>query len=184
MTQNVNFLLAERQWVPLIGRFIFDFVCLEDSIHSVIRYHIRNTVDQSDLFIDRFEEQIKIFESVMCKHILQTSADKESLKSIVSRMKQLKTTRNLIAHNALGLMFKEKRNGEMIVVGFVIENKKNKKVTISLDQLKERTRELRSCRNDMSKLMLIFHEHEFNLIKAQDEGIGALPVNKKNHQTF
>ncbi len=177
MTINVNFLLAEKQWIPLIGKFIVDFASVEDSLHQVVKHHVRNTFINSEWFAERFENQLKIFEDVMTNEVLVEESDIKTLHVFVSTIKQLKQTRNLIAHNSLGLSFQENETGEMKAIGFTIDGKRKKGYSINFDMLVNESQRLTNCRAALNKLMMKFHEIELKLVLADSEGIAALPSN-------
>jgi glutamate synthase domain-containing protein 3 len=180
MTINVNFLLAEKQWIPLIGKFIVDFVSIEDSLHQVVKHHVRNTFIKSDWFLDRFEDQLQIFEAVMRKQILVKELDITNLSIFVENIKQLKQIRNLIAHNSLGLSFEENETGEMKSIGFTIDGKRKKSYSINFDKLLGESKRLSCCKSMLNKLMMKFHKNELKLTLADKEGLAALPSDNKS----
>ena len=176
MTINVNFLLAEKQWIPLIGKFIVDFASVEDSLHQVVKHHVRNTFINSEWFAERFEDQLKIFEDVMTSEILVDELDIKKLHLFVATIKQLKQTRNLIAHNSLGLSFEENETGEMKAIGFTIDGKRKKGYSINFDKLSDESKRLTNCRSMLCKLMMKFHEIELKLVLTDNEGIAAIRI--------
>lgn len=178
MSDDVNFLYAERKWIPVIGKFIIDFASIEDSLHHVVSYHLRDTYVQPNWFAEKIKEQIAIFKEVMLSEVLDAKEDEEKLNLLVSQILQLKQTRNLIAHNSLSLSFVEDEQGRISAAGFEIGGKRNINFSINYDQLVKEMKRLEKSRSQLHTFMLKFHEYEYKKVKAENSGIASLEAKK------
>jgi hypothetical protein len=165
---NDDFQIEEARWIPNIGRFIVDFAYIEDSLYRVIQSHLKNTQISYKNLRDTFDIQLALFENIFISDISETEEIKELINKFTTEADRLKSIRNAIAHNSLGLMFERKVTGEMEMIGFEIENKTNQNISINYDTFVEHMEALKVCRGNLEKLMEIFEENQFALIQGED----------------
>ncbi len=159
---DVNFNKAEAEWIPLIGQFILDFAFIEDSIHTVISDYLNKSLIKESYLSDRIETRIELFEEIIKASDAQ---DGTKIKSLTAEIKNLRPTRNLLAHNALGLVYEEKE-GVLKEIGFEITAKK-KTTSIKLDSLKKQAARLTKCRDQLTEVMIIFLRERFKAYERE-----------------
>ncbi len=113
---DVCFDKAEQEWAPLIGRFIVDFVMIEDSMLHVIQSNTRKLTEKEIKELDKFNVRVKCLRKIM-KSYIRSESDLKKFNQVMDKIKKLYDVRNLLAHNSLVLAYEQKPNNEMKVVG-------------------------------------------------------------------
>lgn len=160
---NVNFERAEKAWSPLIGKFIVNFVVIEDSIHHIIGKHFNKLTAKEIKNINKFKVRLNAFKRIMSLYIFDKKAKKEFHKNI-KEILSLYNTRNLLAHNALSFAFNLHNNGDLKSIGFQINGKKLE-TSLNYKELKEKIDQLKNARTKFSELTYIYYETEVKLIE-------------------
>lgn len=155
MTDDLTYLVAENDWANLIGHFMLDYANIEDCIHRVIKFHIRQTLIDESHLIDKFPIKLSLFKTIMIEQFVDHKS-KSHFESVVKKITELNSTRNVIAHNPLSYHFVEK-DGNMEFVGFGISGKKANSCPMDLERFKKEAEKLRNCTVNLSEFMLQFH---------------------------
>ena len=164
MTDDLPFHAAEEKWAPQIGKFILDFVCIEDSIYEVVLHYVNTTLIHEEALSQKFATRISLFQKILKEKILEDEADIKLLNKSVSSIHSLLPTRNLIAHNSLKLVFEDNEDGELVERGFEISGRKKPENSITYADLCEKVLKLNQCRQDFLSLMMKFEK--YRLLKA------------------
>lgn len=158
-TAQHNFEEAEDLWAPVIGHFILEFATVEDFLHSVISWYLRDThVTESDLR-EGMPGRLSLFKKIL-SGMVETQQDRVKLETSVKGVKNLVQTRNLLAHNSLSLEMEETHDGTIRAIGPVIAGRRDPATTITLGALRLKLSELKRHRNDIADLLVIFHAHK------------------------
>ena len=164
---NVNFTKQEEKWIPLIGKFVIDSANIEDSIFIVIEKHLKDEINKYKNLDNNFYKQLELFQEIFLDQLSHNDEDKKLLSKFIDEAKRLRQIRNLIAHNSLGLMFIDRGNGEIEMVGFEIENKSDKSISINYEGFKEAVADIKKCRSDLATLLMEYHNKEAEEIRKQ-----------------
>jgi len=147
----------EEKWAPLIGRFILEFANIEDSIHLVTSYHLAGTIIEHSDINERLGIRLNL-----CKKILEASVEdqcqKIKIQACFNCIQDLVQTRNLLAHNALSIVFEEGNDGHFRQIGPVIAGRKNINITIDFESLTAKLADLRSHRLELRDFVVTFLE--------------------------
>lgn len=155
-----SFEQAEQVWAPVIGLFILEFGTVEDLLHSVISWYLRDKyVTELDLK-EGLPNRLALFKKIL-QEILVTRQDQAKLNSCVEGIRDLVETRNLLAHNSLSLELEETKEGTLRAIGPVISGRRNPKKSITLGALKIKLETLKRHRDEMADLLAIFHRSTF-----------------------
>ena len=153
-----SFEQAELVWSPVIGQFILEFATIEDFLHSVISWYLRDKhVTEFDLK-DGLPSRLSLFRKIIIE-ILESQQDKAKLSSAVEGIGALVKIRNLLAHNSLSLEMEETQEGTIRAIGPIISGRKDPSTSITLETLVLKLSELKRHRNDMADLLSIFHAY-------------------------
>ncbi len=158
---DVNFEKAENDWSPLIGRFIVDFVVIDDTMFHVIGSNSRRLNDKELDEIKEFKPRVKLFKKVMKTYL--EPIDLAKLDKVMTKISDLYPIRNLLAHNSLTFAYEPIANGNLKPVGFQINGRKTGR-SINITELKKKAKELASIRIHFSELSMAYYEAEFRLI--------------------
>ena len=154
---------AESEWAPLIGRFIVDFVMIEDSMLHIIESNKRKLTEKEIKDLEKFNVRVKCLKKIM-KSYLKNENDLKKFNQVMDKIKKLYDIRNLLAHNSLVFAYEQQPNNKMKVVGFQINGKK-KDISLNFTELKKKSKELISERKKFAELSMSYYEAEFELIK-------------------
>jgi hypothetical protein len=159
---DVCFDSAEEKLVPLIGRFIIDFVFIEDSMNLILNNSQNRLTENHKKNLNRFEGRVKAFHYVLPSY-MSSKEEIEALDSVISKVKDMYLIRNLLAHNSVGLAVTMDESGKFKEAGFEISGKR-KDIVENLDSLKNKVIELRSLRLDFIKLTESYYNYEVKLM--------------------
>ncbi len=160
---DVCFDKAESEWAPLIGRFIVDFVMIEDSMLHIIQSNKRKLTDKELKDLEKFNVRVKCLRKIM-KSYLKNERDLKKFNGVMEKIKNLYDVRNLLAHNSLVFAYETQPDNKMKVVGFQINGKK-KDISLNFTELKKKSKELILERKKFAELSMSYYEAEFELIK-------------------
>lgn len=170
---DVNFERAEKIWSPLIGKFIVDFVVIDDSIQHIIGKHL-SKLSQGELKNQhKLRIRLRSIKKIMMLYLVDAKMIQQ-FNEVILEIKDLYQIRNLIAHNSLSFRYDLHENGSLKAVGFQINGKK---IDLSLDyeELKAKLEHLRDVRTRFSQLTQCYYESEIRLIEQL--------ANSKNEKT-
>ena len=159
---DVCFDSAEERLVPLIGRFIIDFVFIEDSIELILNNSQNRLTENYKKNLNWFEGRVKAFHYVLPSY-LTSKEEIEELDSVISKVKDMYLIRNLLAHNSVGLAVTRDEYGNFKEAGFEISGKR-KDIVENLDSLENKVIELRSLRLAFIKLTECYYNYEVKLM--------------------
>lgn len=160
---DVCFDKAEKEWAPIIGKFIVDFVMIEDSMLHIVQSNLRKITESEINELCKFHVRVKCLRKIM-KTYLRNERDIKKFNEVMDKIIDLYDVRNLLAHNSLVFAYEQQPDKTMKVVGFQINGKK-KDISLNFDELKKKSRELKIERKKFSELSMKYYEAEFELIK-------------------
>jgi hypothetical protein len=158
---DVMFDQAENEWAPLIGKFIVDFVMIDDAMFDLINKNQHRLTDKELKDIEKFKSRVKLFKKVLKTYLEPTSA--EQLDEVMRKISDLYVIRNLLAHNSLTFAYEQLPDQKMTVIGFQVNGRKSE-LSINITELKEKAGELVAQRARFSDLIMVFYKAEFELI--------------------
>jgi len=161
---DVNFEKAEKEWAPVVGRFIVDFVMIEDAMSDVIEKNRHRLTDKELKGLDRFKTKRKLYLKVMRLYL--EPMDVARLHEVMVKVKELYEVRNLLAHNSLSFVYEQESDEKLKVVGFQVIGKKNE-LSMNLSELKKKVQELQFERKRFSELSMAYYEAELRFISGQ-----------------
>lgn len=151
---------AEQVWAPVIGLFILEFATIEDFLHTVISWYLKDKhVTELDLK-EGLPSRLTLFKKILLG-VLETQQDRAKLESSVEGIRKLVDTRNLLAHNSLSLELEESKEGTLRAVGPIISGRRNPNNSITLSGLRSKLVTLKRHRDEMADLLAIFHRATF-----------------------
>ena len=169
LIMDVCFDKAEKKWSPLIGRFIVDFVMIDDSIQHIIGKHIHRLNKAEVNNQGKFKIRIKSIKKIM-KLYLTDSISIKKFNKTTKNILDLYVIRNLLAHNSLSFAYELQKNGKLKAVGFQINGKKED-VSINFKELKTKIDQLRSERIRFTELSMSYYEAELKLIEQKESAL-------------
>ncbi len=156
MAEDVCFETAQAEWAPVIGHFILEFATVEEFVHQVLTWYLRKThLRESDIELVS-KTRLNLFERIMLER-LTNPKQRKSLTKAVAGIHNLRPTRNLLAHNALGLEFARHVNGDFKMIGIVVSDVRRNDKSIDLATLKTRLATVISHRKVLSDVMSVFY---------------------------
>ena len=158
---DVNFEKAENKWAPFIGKFIVDFVMIDDSMFHVIGKNSHRLTDKELADLEKFKTRIRLFKKVMKTYL--KPQDVAKLDEVMKTIKELYEIRNLLAHNSLTFAYEPMASGKLKVVGFQVNGRKTD-LSINMSELKHKGRELATQRKRFADLSMAYYEAELRLI--------------------
>lgn len=158
---DVNFEKAEKEWAPIIGKFIVDFVMIDDSMFHVIGKNEHRLTDKELDDLEKFKTRVKLFKKVMKTYL--KPQDVAKLEEVMKKITELYQIRNLLAHNSLTFAYEPIASGKLKVIGFQVNGRKTD-LSINMSELKKKGRELSTQRKRFSDLSMAYYEAEFRLV--------------------
>jgi hypothetical protein len=147
----------EMVWAPAIGLFILEFATIEDFLHTVISWYLKDKhLVEADLK-EGLPTRLTLFKKIM-NEVVQTQQDRLKLESSVEGVRKLITTRNLLAHNSLSLEMEETSDGSIKAIGPVVAGRRDPNMSLTLDALRLRLSEVKRHRNELADLLSVFSE--------------------------
>ena len=154
-----DFSKEEKKWSPLIGQIILDFANIEEFFYEVINFYLRKSIIKTDDINGSFDKRLDLFVKIIKSELTLSLVDKNKLDLAIKQIQNHKTTRNLVAHNSIGLMVNEDENGNMRISGYQIVGRKNEKVYINLEMLENSAKSISTSRKNLGEILLVFYEH-------------------------
>jgi dynactin complex subunit len=161
---DVCFDSAEEKLVPLVGRFIIDFVAIEDSINLILNNSRSRLTESHRNNLKWFDDRVNAFHYVLPSY-MSSKEEIESLNSVISKIKDMYLIRNLLAHNSVGLAVLRDESGNFKEAGFEISGKR-KDIVENLDSLRNKVDELRKLRVQFVKLTECYYMYEVKLMSS------------------
>jgi hypothetical protein len=158
---DVMFDQAENEWAPLIGKFIVDFVMIDDAMFDLINKNQHKLTDKELEDLEKFKARVSLFKKVLKTYLEPTSA--KQLDDVMRKISDLYVIRNLLAHNSLTFAYEQLPDQKMTVVGFQV-NARKIDLSINITELNEKAQELAAQRARFSDLIMIYYKAEFELI--------------------
>ena len=154
-TQEHIFEQEELVWAPPIGLFILEFATIEDFLHTVISWYLKDKhLLEADLK-EGLSTRLTLFKKIM-SDVVQAQHDLSKLESSVEGVRKLISIRNLLAHNSLSLEMQEASDGTIKAIGPVVSGRRDPNMSLTLDALRLHLSELKRHRNNLADLLGIF----------------------------
>lgn len=158
-----SFTQEEDKWAPLIGKVILDFANIEDFFHQVISFYLQKSIIKKEDLSEKFENQLALFGRVLRAELVLSKVDDEKLVSALKAIKTHRVTRNLVAHNSLGLSVLEDKDGNLKIGGFGMDGRKGKTLYMDYETLRMNSIAISKIRSDLSDIMMLFYSHQAKL---------------------
>lgn len=158
---DVMFNQAENEWAPLIGKFIVDFVMIDDAMFDLINKNQHRLTDKELKDLEKFKSRVRLFKKVLKTYLQPTSV--KQLDEVIRKISDLYVIRNLLAHNSLTFAYEQLADQQMTVIGFQVNGRKSD-LSINITELKEKAQELVDQRVQFSDLIMVYYKAEFELI--------------------
>lgn len=158
---DVMFDKAESEWAPLIGKFIVDFVMIDDAMFDLIDKNQHRLTDKELKNLEKFKTRVRLFKKVLKAYLEPKSA--KQLDEVMKKISSLYQIRNLVAHNSLTFVYEQLPNQKMTVVGFQVNGRKSD-LSINITDLETKSQELVAQRLRFAELIGVYYQAEFKLI--------------------
>ena len=146
---------AEIAWAPVIGHFILEFATIEDFLHTVISWYLKDKHLMETDLKEGLPTRLTLFKKIM-QGIVQSHQDRSKLESSVEGIRKLISIRNLLAHNSLSLEMEESADGSIRAIGPVVAGRRDVDLSLTLDALRLRLSEVKRHRHDLADLLGVF----------------------------
>lgn len=145
----------EKVWAQPIGLFILEFATIEDFLHTVISWYLKDKHFLEADLKEGLATRLSLFKRIM-NDFVQTQPDRSKLESSVEGVRKLIPIRNLLAHNSLSLEMEETSDGSIKAIGPVVAGRRDPNMSLTLEALRMRLSEVKRHRNNLADLLGIF----------------------------